>query len=363
VRQHLPADLNRIADPQAKYHTDIWVGDNGNFTPVAQVTGGVDPTLEWTIRKNIANLAEDVTLTCTLGKGSSCLSPYMSGGAKTISPDGARPALAEGRELMIRLGVSGPGADPGEMRAVFRGVIDDTNAGGDKDEVVSQGRDIIGAVLMDSQISMITQVTENGVTSSKWGFPVPANGLNEVLNIIQTLTWNHNWTVAGLNPNQHPFPGGGIYFPGPQATLVLNDFWQDRVANLGEALRVQALKAVYDLRGRWEVNGIRDDFVCACYRPDRLGSSSPVFAFHNPKTAPPGFLRWRRVQRLSRPLSNVRNVWEGTPFNPDDPSVRVPQQVVDQASVKRYGRVGFRFAYLSEDRSTGIDTTGKWPTP
>jgi hypothetical protein len=352
---HSPTDISRIADAQAKYYAEVWVGDKGNFTPISQATG-YDPLISFTIRKNINQLAEDLQMVCALGTGSACLSPYLTGGAKIAGPGGNLPALAEGREVMVRLKVDAPFSQ-GAWRAIFKGVIDDTNAAHDNETVQSQCRDIIGAVLMDTQIHNITQVTENGVTSSKWGFPIPANGLNEVLNIIQTQTWIAAWTKVGLNPNQNIFPGGGIIFPDPQAELVLNDQWQDRVANLGEALRVQALKAVYDLRGRWETNGIQDDFVCTCYQPNRLGTAGS-FDFWNPDFALPGgqLLSWRKVTRLSRPLSQVRNVWEGTPFNADDPSVRVPQTVYDQPSVIRYGRVGFRFAYLSEDRTTGIDS-------
>ena len=362
-RLHSSTDVSRVADSQAKFTTDIWIGERGSYTPVSQVLG-YDPTIQWSITKNMNNLAEDLQLRCALGSGSSSLSPYLAAGAKLGSASGNLPVLAEGREIMVRLGVSAPTKGDGAMRAVFKGVIDDTNAASDDETVQCQCRDIIGAVLMDTQIHNINQVTEpsSGVASWKWGFPVAAGGLNEILNQILTTTWINAWDKVGLNPNQNIFPGGGIIFPQPHATLVLGAFWQDRLANLGEALRVQALKAVYDLRGRWETNGIQDDFVLTCYQPPRLGQAgvggTTVYDIWNPDFAVAGgqLLHWNKVTRLSRPLSNVRNVWEGIPFNPDDPSVRIPQQVFDQTSIRRYGRAGFRFAWISEDRSHGIDS-------
>jgi hypothetical protein len=218
---------------------------------------------------------------------------------------------------------------------------------------VVQCRDIIGARLLDTQIANTAVVTENGLSSHKWGFAVPAGGLNAVVTHILNTTWA--WAYGTSFPEP-------LVTPTPHATLVLGEFWQDRLANLGEALRVQVLKAGYDIRGRWEPPGYgQDTFLLTLYPPARLGPVSPVFFFHYPKDAPPGSgqLYYHRITKLSQPLANVRNVWEGTPFDPANPAVRIPQVVSDPASIARYGTVGYRFAYIAEDRASGIDTPGK----
>lgn len=332
------AEHAAFRSPDFKIHARLLV----DGVAVEDLLGGYNPLLSGSAQASLQKPVQEATFTCRLWnpERTRCLSPYLSSGVQL----NGRPLFATGRRLMLQLQTppAGTPASPGGWHNAFDGVIDDPDAAAeDSTAITLQCRDKFSR-LLDRKIKTLT-TTAQGL---QWGHKQAGGPVWDVIRNLLTT-----WRPVDIFGN----PLGSAFEYSlkviDEGTLVVTDYWQERMSVL-EAARRLALQDGRDLRGIWD----GEDFILAYYKPRPTNAGFAInYSFaagHDPTTALP----YTKILKLGAPIGGVVNIVEVTPFHPTDPSVRVPQVVQDEASIEQYGE---RFAAISQDRSSGIDSVAK----
>jgi hypothetical protein len=325
MRVHTATEEAVLNQPNFKVYYEFRVEGPPGFT-LGDLAGDptYDPFVSGSITASIDQPVQSASFTFHLGKGSKSLSPFLSTGIKNAAR--TAPAIYPGRRVSFRtacivpeghsLGLSDPQA---AFRSVFQGRIDSVEPDPDNDLLTIKCRDLF-AELQDHWIDTLA-LTADGY---QYGFPIDAAPVHVAMQQIITKVYG-----VGAGPQI-------LLEENPE--LAIGPGWIDGRVGTLEVLRRLGLQNGWDLRGRWD--WAYDSFDLTYADPDRAKTLTAVTSFA--KT------RYNSL-KLSTGLANVRNRCDVIPAN----DTRIPQRVEDANSIAQFG---VRFAGLSEDRSSHIDT-------
>jgi hypothetical protein len=325
MRTHSAQDDAILRTRGYKTHYELWLDES----PIGRLAGddAYNPFVSGSIEAQVGQPVQSATFSCHLGKGTKSLSPFLSTGIKNVA--GTGPACYPGRFVRLRTATTPAGESPaGYWRSVFHGRIDSFDmspTGSDADLITIKARDIFGET-QDRWIHRLS-VTDQGTI---YGFPVDAARVDIAMQQVADLAYGFPAS-----------PGLTIVVEGIPA-LAVGAYWQEQMGLLEALRRLGTTTTGWDLRGRWDVR-FQDQFDLTYYNPDRAKNQSNITTLGKDAGLPYHNLR------LSSSLANVRNRCDVIPAN----DLRVPQRTEDAASIAEFG---IRWAGLSEDKSSGIET-------
>lgn len=309
-----------LRDPNRKVYYQVLLDDE----PVGFLAGDhtYDPFISGRIEANVGQRVQKATFTFHLGKAGKSLSPYLSFGIRGSGGDTGK-AIYPGKNIQLRTAVVPPGGDPDSAwRFVFRGQIDSFEMDGEADTITVQCRDDF-ALEQDKWID-IHSTTDQGTI---YGFPVDAARVDVAMAQVNTLAYEG----AGRTIQVIGTP-----------TLAVSAYWQEQMGLLEALTRLGVTTTGWDLRGKWDLTG-QDRYDLTYYNPDRPMTASAVTYIGMGTGLPYHHLK------INSSLTNVRNRCDVIPAN----DLRVPQRAEFAPSISDFG---VRFAMLSEDLSSHIDT-------
>ena len=311
------AEEGALQTPNFKTYYEVWVGEES----IGSLVGDrdYDPFMHGRIEASVGQPVQSADFTFHLGKGSRSLSPFLSTGIRS----GGRAVIRPGGRVTLRTACVAPGVVPGlsNFRAVFTGRIDSYDMDAAQETITVRCRDIFSEY-QDYQIDHLSQTDQGYI----YGFPVAAARVDVAMQQVADLALG---VAGGLTFQVQGTPG-----------LAIGAYWQEYMGLLEAMRRLGTITTGWDLRGMWDAVAI-DQFSLVYYNPDRAKALSEVR----------GIDRYYAL-KINSSLINARNVGDVIPAN----DLRVPQRASNAASIDEYGR---RHAWMSEDKSSHIDTDGE----
>lgn len=222
-----------------------------------------------------------------------------------------------------------------DFELVFDGFIDVIpETGKQANDIVLDCRDK-GGELQDTWIEDMERYGDGSVDNTNHVFADLEDILQEILD---------NW-AAGTTLFSENGTGGTPFLPGDTPGFNV-EAWDVDIQSVLDALRIGANSIGWECRYRFQTN--TNEYELQLYEPDRA-SASVERTF--------GPTNYIDITSLELDVSRIRNVIEVTFYtDPEDDQTKTTIQVVDAASVTRYGR---RWFGIVEAQTSAINTSAE----